>query len=51
MKRIKINILLLKLNHKKIEIIVYIIIRISVILRKFKSKIFIILILFYIPFM
>lgn len=40
MKRIKINILLLKLNDKKIKVIVYII------LRRFQSKIFITLIFF-----
>lgn len=33
MKKIKINILLLKLNYKKIEVIVYIIIRMFVIFR------------------
>lgn len=35
MKKIKINILLLKLNYKKIEVIVYIIIRMFVIFRRF----------------
>lgn len=35
MKKRKINILLLKLNYKKIEVIVYIIIRMFVIFRRF----------------